>query len=469
MSASRSRSRREFLKSIGASAALIPLLDAEHAFASTPFPRRIIIACSPNGVLQDMYWPKGTETNWAFPDGTERIPAITKPLKPVQSDLIVMKGIDMPSTKDDRQVGYGNGHDNFPHLFTGMATVGGKQAGGPSLDQFLAQRLNPPTKIKALTLACMVQWGAIHQARISWAGAGRPVTPQEDPYKVFADLFAGAAVGGTPAQRAEIEKVFAAKQSVLDRVGKDLERFRQRLGTEDRTKLESHMSAIQDLHRTFDPKFANSATCAQPNVGSRIDVQRVANFPQVAKLQMDLMVEAMACDLTRIGTIQFANAAANHMVYSWLGKEYTEPAHKDGAGRGEFGELHNHHELSHRGSIYPHLKAGVERWYHEQFLYLINRLKSKREGAGTMLDNTIVLWTNNMNRGDNHTCGPNMPWLLAGRGGGYFKTGRFIDRTGSPVPHNRLLLTLAQSMGVQTDTFGDPKYCAGGALGELRG
>ncbi len=461
-------SRRSFLKSIGASAALVPLLDVEYA-QGAGFPKRIIIVNTPNGVMQDVYWPTGTEKNWTWPDDKGKALSITKVLDPIKKDLLIVKGIDMVSTKDDPAVGYGNAHDNYPHLFTGTKTGAGKLAGGPSLDQYLVQKLDPATKFKALTLAVQVQWGALNQARISWAGAGKAVTPQEDPYKVFTDLFAGMAVGGTPAQREEIERSFQAKKSILDKVGRDLTRFQARLGTEDRSKLDSHLNAIRQVERKFDPKFAVSATCMQPSTGDKVAVQSVPEFPRIAQLQMDMIVEAMACGLTNIATLQFSNAAANHMVFSWLGKEFTEPSYKDGAGRGEFGDLHNHHELTHRSSVFPQLKSRVEQWYHEQFLYLVQKLKTKKEGSGSMLDNTIVLWTNNMHRGDSHSCGPHMPWLMAGQGGGTLGTGRFLDYGTRPFAHNRLLLSLAQAMGVPGDTFGDPKYCVGGPITELRG
>jgi hypothetical protein len=458
-------SRRAFLGSVGmAGTALVPLLDAERAHGADP-PKRIILVMTPNGVMQDMYWPTGTETEWRFPDDKGTTLSITKPLTAVKDDLLVLKGIDLQTCKDDGQVGYGNAHDNFPHLLTATRTGSGKQAGGASLDQFLVERLNPTTKFKSLTLAVQVQWGAINQARISWAGAGRPVTPQEDPYKVFADVFSGALPAAPPEQKAQIERLFQAKRSVLDKVGRDVERFRARLGTEDRARLESHATAIRELERKFDPKFAVSATCAQPSTGSKVNVQSVPEYPRIGQLQMDMIVESMACDLTRIATLQWSNAAANHLVFSWLGKEFTDPAHKDGAGRGEFGSLHNHHELSHRANFYPHLKSRVEQWYHEQLLYLINKLRSKREGSGTMLDNTIILWGNNMHNGGAHSCGPHMPWLLAGRGGGAIRTGRFLDFGTRPIPHNRLLASLARAMGAQVDGFGDPKYA--GTITEL--
>jgi hypothetical protein len=183
---------------------------------------------------------------------------------------------------------------------------------------------------------------------------------------------------------------------------------------------------------------------------------------------MDLAVEALACDLTRVVTLQWSNAAANNVVFSWLGNAFTERATLDKGGRPEFGELHNHHEITHHGEQLAHLKATAENWYHRQLVYLVEKLRSKREGDGTLLDNTIVLWANNMHDGAAHSHGPHLPWIIAGRGGGRIGAGRFLDLSASPVPHNRLLLSLCEAMDVPAATFGDPQYCTGGPIAELR-
>jgi hypothetical protein len=100
-------------------------------------------------------------------------------------------------------------------------------------------------------------------------------------------------------------------------------------------------------------------------------------------------------------------------------------------------------------------------WFSEQFAYLLTKLASIKEGTGTMLDNTLVFWCNELSRGNSHSH-PDMPYLLAGRAGGALRTGRFLSypRT-SNVPHNNLLVSIMNAMGPPDQTIGNPAYCTG--------
>jgi hypothetical protein len=311
----------------------------------------------------------------------------------------------------------------------------------------------------------MAQNGSANQARISWSGAGVPVTPQESPAAFFSMLF----TAGPDARNEPIEQTFRDRRSVLDVVTRDLARFQQRLGVDDRAKVDTHLTSLRELERRFDPRHAARSACVAPVLDPLVDPNKMPHYPRVGQLQMDLLVEAMACDLTRVATMQWSNSGASNVVFSWLGDVFTEGATKDGAGRPEFNDVHNHHEITHHGEQLAPLKSKVENWYHQQFVHLVKKLKSKREGAGTMLDNTAVLWANNMHDGAAHTHGPHLPWILAGSCGGTIKTGRYVDLSSAPVSHNRLLLALCEAMGVGVPSFGDPAYCVGGALPQLRG
>ena len=98
-------------------------------------------------------------------------------------------------------------------------------------------------------------------------------------------------------------------------------------------------------------------------------------------------------------------------------------------------------------------------WYAEQFAYLLGRLAAYPEGDGTLLDNTVVLWCNEVGKGNDHAH-RDLPFLLAGSAGGYFSTGRFIDyQAGGAAghPHNNLLLSLAHAMGSRTKASAIPR------------
>ncbi len=464
-------SRRHFLAGMGgAGAALVPMLHAEGAAAAGRFPRRILIAVTSNGTIQDQFWPKaGASGEILFPEDSPERPSITAPLAPFKDDLLFLKGIDMTSAKDDASVH--GGHDNFVHMLVGGARahqgprgdhnlgVAATGAGDLSVDQYVVKSTLPPTRFQSLVLGVMVQWGALHQARISWLGDNRPVTPQEDPYKLFDQLF-----GGRGLPPGELERLRRQRRSVLDVVRRQLEGYAGALGAEDREKLGGHLEAVRGLERQLDPRSHAGLACAAPTTpdGERLDLKKTPNYPAVGRLQMDAAVAAMACDLTRVVTLQWSNSCNNNVVFSWLGDEFVSKGD-------EFGNR-EHHDITHvarRSADHTRRKCLAERWYIEQFAYLLGKLKSVKEGDGTMLDHTLVLWANNMHDGAAHSHGPHLPWVMAGARG-FLRTGRFVDLGKEAVAHQRVLASLCEYMGADPAGFGLPKYNTG-PLSLLRG
>ncbi|MCA9581817.1 MAG: DUF1552 domain-containing protein, partial [Myxococcales bacterium] len=173
-----------------------------------------------------------------------------------------------------------------------------------------------------------------------------------------------------------------------------------------------------------------------------VDLKADANAPAIGKMQMDILVMALACDMTRVGSIQWDNSVGG-MTFPHLGIT-------DG-----------HHHFSH----FPDTDADaveklvrINTWYAEQFAYLLGKMRDVKEGDGTLLDNTCVIWVNELARGNYHDR-LNMPFLLAGSAGNHFRTGRFLKRDDSP--HNDLYVSLANAYGIETNTFGDPRFCTG--------
>ena len=107
----------------------------------------------------------------------------------------------------------------------------------------------------------------------------------------------------------------------------------------------------------------------------------------------------------------------------------------------------------------------INKWYAEQVAYLAKRLAETPEpgGPGTLLDNTTIMWTNELGKGNSHTL-DNIPFVLVG-GGLDFQMGRSLKYP--RVPHNRLLLALAHGFGHRIKTFGNPDFCGAGPLPNL--
>jgi len=172
-------------------------------------------------------------------------------------------------------------------------------------------------------------------------------------------------------------------------------------------------------------------------------------MPKVSKTQIDLMVNSFAADFARVATLQFTNSVGQARM-RWLGVS------------------ESHHELSHKpDNDRPSQEylTRINRWYCGQLAYLAKRLAETPEpgGGGSLLDNTLIVWTNELGKGNSHTL-DNIPFVLVGNGLD-FRMGRMIKY--SKVPHNRLLLSLAHGMGHRVKQFGNPNFCGDGILTNL--
>jgi hypothetical protein len=379
---------------------------------------RMVVFFSPNGTIHKQWRPTGQDATFTLPQG-----GILEPLAPIQGDIVVCDGINF--------VGFSN-HAPGMH---GMLTAFGKASnpgGGASVDQFIAGKLG----VKPLGFGVATgAWGAGEQTRMSYATPTTYADPEDDPVEMYKTLFANANL--TPG---EADKLVARRKSILDAVTGDLADLRARVGADDRAKLEQHLTAL----RATESGLSAGSGCAKPASPAAMDKWSNANIPALAKAQMDLLVTALACGMTKVATLQFTHTVSPH-VFSWLGL------------------TQGHHDLSHSDDSNT---AGVqafvtaERWYAEQFLYLVQALKALPEpgGTGTMLDNTLVVWAKEIGDARLHD-GQSVPFILAGKAGGFVKTGRYVKFGG--LSHQALLVSMCNAMGVDTQSFGDPSVSTG--------
>ena len=173
------------------------------------------------------------------------------------------------------------------------------------------------------------------------------------------------------------------------------------------------------------------------------------NIPKISKLQIDLLVSSFVADSARVATLQYTNTVGQAR-FTWLGI-------KEGQ-----------HDLSHEPDSNKDAQEKLTRineWYCQQVAYLAQRLKSTPEpdGSGSLLDNTVIVWTNELGQGNSHTL-DNIPFVLVGGGLG-FDMGRSLKY--SNVAHNRLLMSLANGFGHRINKFGNPNFCGDGMLTNL--
>jgi hypothetical protein len=434
--------RRDFLGTLGKSAALSPFLPYlnRRAEADGGFPRRLMLIFTGNGTLENEFYPTGTEESFTFKPGS-----ISEPLAPYRSHLIFPRNLRRLTS------GSGAHEKNMGGLWTccGLVATNGYPR-GPSIDHVIAQGLNAGTPFKNLPFG--VQSDSFNPGgnkpvlkSMTYSGSNAVVRPEDNPTVMFNKLMLGAG-GGPTLSAEELQRTRTRRQSVLDAVRGDLRSLSTRLGRDDRAKLDQHLDGIAGLEKRLiqpigEAPAAGGGACRAPQMmGSFADPAALAlneNFPQVLDVQNRLAVAALACDRTRVATVQWSRSFSP-IRHQWVGVR------------------EDHHTISHRtGATDIRMLHNINRWYGERFAELVGMLASVKEGEGTLLDNTLVVWGNEAATG-NHASSPGIT-LMAGRCGGKIRTGangRLLDLQG--YDWSQLLITFAHAMGVPSLTkFGD--------------
>jgi Protein of unknown function (DUF1552) len=431
--------RRELLRYLGASALALPLVSRNRpAFADHGGPhKRIIFFYTPNGTVPANFWPTGGETDF-------ELSPILAPLEAHREDLLILGNVDMESgfngPGDAHQKGTGQCLTATELLEGNFAGDAGQSAGwaaGISIDQKIAQAIGQATLFPSVELGVLVGKSDVG-GRISYRGAGDPVPPENDPVAAYARIF-----GDPDASSGELELQRVRRQRLLEQVSMDYERLADRMDDQDREKLEIHISSLVDIQGRLQRTGVQfEGECQMLDLGAPLDPTRVDQLPELGRLQMDIMVMAMACDLTRVGTLMWTHSVADY-VYSFLGEDIKE----------------GHHSLAHKGDedepkVEQNTRINV--WYAEQLAYLISRLKAIPEGDGSLFDNCVLVWVNEQAKGNNHDRHA-MPYVVAGSAGGYFDTGRYVVQSTAGT-HNQLFVSLQNAMGIEDDQFGNPVY-----------
>ncbi len=429
--------RRRFLQGAAAAGALspfVPLLQSEAAGGE--FPCRLILLFSPNGTLHERWNPSGSGTDFTLSE-------ILEPLEPHRDALNIVEGLQMT-----RQGPGGAHRRGIGHLWTGSPLLEGNEfpsdngntgwGSGTSVDQFLAQTLRPGTIYPSLEFGVQTNSHSVN-SRMIYAGSAQPVAPEDSPQAMFERLFADFEV-----DTVTLERLRAERHSVIDSVKSDLDRIKTRAGAEDRQRMELHLQGIREIEERLD---AEIPACMLPDGTYTGGHNDNAAFPAVSRAMIDQMVTALACDLTRFASLQWSRSVSQTR-FEWIGIN------------------EGHHSISHYGnsdqSMVTNITA-INRWYAGEMAYLIERLASVPEGDGTMLDNTLVVWGNELSRGNSHGNNP-MPFVLAGGAGGQIETGRVLRFDGTR--HNRLLVSLCHLMGAtDVETYGSTDNGSGGLAG----
>jgi hypothetical protein len=315
-------------------------------------------------------------------------------------------------------------------MYTGSyKNLGGQNctSDGPSLDQLvssaIAAKVTLPQPLLNITL---------NGQSTSFRSAGNRNTGESSPTRLFSSLFSSPTFGMGSARDQQT--------SVLDLVLGELSTFKSRMGTDDQAKIDAHLDAVRQLETRL---AATPSSCVAP----KSDNSSTAYQDQV-KAMIDIAAMALRCDLTRV-------------VSMVLGAD-------GGSSPGSFpflGITDDYHGVAHEGAAGYALKSKIDLWYYRQVADLATQLDGSAEGAGSALDNSVIVAGQDMAEGSTH-CIAGTQFLLVGSAGGYFKTGRVVKlgrwagKTGSywqgdsGVAHNKLLASLSNAVDVPTSAVG---------------
>ena len=436
----RSLDRRMFLRGAGTALAL-PWLDAMvPAFAraaASGAPCRMAFVYVPNGIIMEQWWPAMTQ-NGPLP---AELPRITAPLAAYRDDVQLLGGL---TCNGGRALGDGPGDHGRAGASYLTATHPKKAVKdihtGVSVDQIAAQQIGSQTRFASLELGCEdgVMGGncdngysCAYSNSLSWRTSQTPMPPEVRPRAVFDRLFGGD-FDPDPVHRAKARKYRA---SILDVILSDAQRLKNSLGKADQAKLDEYLFAVRDIEQRIQK--------TEKEYESRGEVSILAPAPSVpdtmtehSRLMFDLLTMAFQTNATRVATLALAL------------EQSTRPYREAGVAEG-------HHGLTHHMGDAEKIEkvARINRFHMDCFTYLLDRMKAVREGDGTLLDHSMIVYGSGISNGNEHHH-HNLPVVLAGRGNGSLRPGRYVQYA-AETPMANLFVGMLGRMGATVERMGD--------------
>lgn len=426
--------RRTMLRGLGTTIAL-PFMEAmmpsARAADIASRPKRLQVFYSPNGMMMDGFRPTTTGSGFALPSTLE-------PLAPHRDMVTVVTGLGHPSAAamGDRPAGHGR---SCPAFLTGThvkQTEGTDIRCGVSVDQVFARALGDATQLSSLELgidqasllgSCDIGYSCAYTNGISWLNPTVPLPVTANPRDVFERLFGDGDALDEQSRLAQLRR----QSSILDFVMDDTARLSGQLGAADRHKLDEYLEATRDIERRIQK--AMTLTAAQQAATLERPAGIPDSFDEHVRMMIDLQVLAMQADITRIGTFMIGRELSNR----------TYP---------EIGVPDSHHMLSHHGNNPEKIAklSRINRHHMEYFAYFLDRMKSVKDGEGTLLDRTLVLRGSAFGDPNDHDH-MDLPVIVAG---GLIKGGRHVAVDKGTTMSN-LLLSVLHALDVPATAIGD--------------
>jgi len=422
--------RRTFLRGAGAALALPwleamapPLMARQRTAAAAP--RRLGFVYIPHGVIMNQWTPAAAGAAFEFTP-------ILQPLEPYRNDLIVVSNLTRAAAVDNHAC-------SASAWLTGVAakrTDGPDFRNGESVDQVIARQIGQDTTFPTLELAtedftglvgaCDPGYSCAYINTLNWQTPTTPLPMEINPRVVFDRLFGSGRTAADRAARRETDR------SLLDFVAGDLRQLERGLGAADKARLGEYLGYVREIERRI--QRAEERAHNTPEVPNA-PVGVPESYEEHVGLMFDLLALAYQADLTRVFTFMMAREVSQR-TYPEIG--VTEP----------------HHTISHHGNRPAAITSHATLNAHHVTLFarFIERLRTTREGDGTLLDHSLIVYGSGMSDGNGHTGGP-LPHVLLGKAGGRVRGNRHLV-TPEGTPMANMLLALAQLNGVEQDRFG---------------
>ena len=379
---------------------------AADGVAGKPIESRFVFWFNGNGIPERYWMP--TETGPDF-----HLSPCLNPLARFRDDIHVLSGLDNQAATAS---GPGNGHHKAISGVTTCTPFTGHGAGGASIDQAIAARIGRDSRFSSIQIGVSQEsFGESIQRNMSWAGYDRPLPPQMLPNKLFDYLFGAREAGWVN-----------RKRSILDAVRQDAADLQKEVPKDDAVRVEEHLSAIRDMERAIAGLPAEYRRVDPPDYDGDMK-----DWPRIAKLQSDLLAQALVTRQTRVASYMLTKGQGLAR-FPWLGltaARHHDYTHADGKAPGA------------DGADGQRVLRDITRWHAEEFAYLVAKLKSIPEGDGTVLDHCCLLYAHEHAEANPHKCS-GLAMIVAGHAG-RLKTGSHTRVMGTI---GDLYLTLADDI-----------------------
>ena len=436
--------RRTFLRGLGACITLPGMTSLAGAanvaragsrgLTATGAPLRTAYLYVPNGVIMDKWRPEGFGTDFKLNESMA-------PLERFRNDLQVVKGFAQVEGNPGKDGAGDHARANATFL-TGarpLRTSGANLKVGISADQLAARFLAAETRLPSLELtcervrntgACDAGYSCAYQYNISWRSEHLPATPESNPRAVFERIYGS---GSREERAVNAARRHAEQKSILDFVQNSARKMEQRLGREDREKLDEYLTGVREVEQRIE-RVERLGPPADPGRPAPDGTPR--DYREHIRILFDMMLLAFQSDSTRVASFLIGHDGSNRSFR-------------------EIGVSGGHHDLSHHGKDAGKMElvSRIDHFYSEELAYFLERMKKAKDADGkSLLHNSMIVWGSGLSDGHWHTH-VDLPIVVAGNAGGKFQPGRYVDAGDTPL--NNLFVRMLEEVGMPGKSFGD--------------